>query len=303
MKSSGATFVRAVQQVLKPIKQFADSYVDDMTVFSNEWKLHLQHVTKYLQRIRECGLTLNIKKCSFAQSQVKFCGQLIGSGKRSPDVDKLSVVKNMKAPETKKQLRQLLGFFSWFRDYIPNFAMHAKPLTDLTAKRVPSLIPWGKTHDDALDKLKEFLCKATMYPLYIVDFHKPFNIHVDASNYAVGALVSQTDDNGFERPIAFASRKLNSTQRGWSTIEKELYTAMWALQKYRNWLFAAKITVFCDHNPVTYLTEASPKSAKLMRWALAIQEFDVKFCYKPGRNNTAADYLSRPGPTVDGEIE
>ena len=82
-----------------------------MTVFSNEWKLHLQHVTKYLQRIRECGLTLNIKKCSFAQSQVKFCGQLIGSGKGSPGVDKLSVVKNMKAPETKKQLRQLLEFF------------------------------------------------------------------------------------------------------------------------------------------------------------------------------------------------
>ena len=87
----------------------------------------------------------------------------------------------MKALETKKQLRQLLGFYSWFRDYIRNFSMHAKPLTDLTAKRVHSFIPWGKTHNNALNKLKELLCKATMYRLYIVDYHKPFNIHVDAS--------------------------------------------------------------------------------------------------------------------------
>ena len=152
-------------------------------------------------------------------------------------MDKLAVINNMKVPETKKQVRQLLGFFSWFREYIPNFAMHAKPLSDLTAKKVPSVIPWGKTQQDGFDKLKELLCKATMDPLYIVDFNKPYNIHVDSSDYAVGALISQTDDNGIERPIAFASRKLNVTQHGWSTIEKESYAAMWALQKYRNWLF------------------------------------------------------------------
>ena len=173
----------------------------------------------------------------------------------------------------------------------------------MTAKNIPFATPWGKTQQGAFDKLKELLCKATVDSLYIVDFSKPFNIHVDASDYVVGSVVSQTDDKGIERPIAFASRKLNSTQRGWSTIEKESYAAMWALQKYRNWLFAAKITIFCDHNPITYLTEASPKSAKLMRWALAIQEFDVKFCYKPGRTNTAADYLSRPSPAGDSEAE
>ena len=59
--------------------------------------------------------------------------------------------------------------------------------------------------------------------------------------------------------------------------------------------------IFCDHNSVVYLTEACSKSVKLMQWALAIQEFDVKFCYKPGKNNTVADYLSRPSPAGDSE--
>jgi len=138
MKSSGSTFVRAIQQVLCPLKQFADSYVDDMTVFSDGWRLHLHHLTNYLQRICECGLTLNLKKCSFAQSEVQFCGHLIGSGKRRADPEKIAAVRDMKVPETKTQVSQILGFFSWFTDYIPDFATHAKPLTDLTAKRVPS---------------------------------------------------------------------------------------------------------------------------------------------------------------------
>ena len=84
---------------------------------------------------------------------------------------------------------------------------------------------------------------------------------------------------------------------------KESYAAMWALQRYRNWIFGAEIIIYSDHNPISYLTEASPKSAKLMRWNLAIQEFSVKFCYKPGKANTAADYLSRVNPAENGEAE
>ena len=76
---------------------------------------------------------------------------------------------------------------------------------------------------------------------------------------------------------------------------------MYALQKYRNWIFDAEVVVHSDHNPITYLTEASPKSAKLMRWALAIQEFNVKFQYKAGKHNTAADFLSRMDPAENGE--
>ena len=72
-------------------------------------------------------------------------------------------------------------------------------------------------------------------------------------------------------PIAFASTKLNATQSAWSTIKREAYAAWMALQKYRNWIFGSEVTVHSDHNPLLYLTESVPKSAKLMRWALALQ--------------------------------
>ena len=66
-------------------------------------------------------------------------------------------------------------------------------------------------------------------------------------------------------------------------MEKEAYAGLWSLQKYRGWVFGAADTVHSDHNPLTYLTESAPKSAKLMRWALALQEFNVTFKYKPGK--------------------
>jgi len=72
MRSSGATFVRAIQQALQPVRQFTASYVDDMSVYSDFWRKHLQHLEKFLLQIRRSGFTLNLAKCNFAFAQVKF---------------------------------------------------------------------------------------------------------------------------------------------------------------------------------------------------------------------------------------
>ena len=120
-----------------------------------------------------------------------------------------------------------------------------------------------------------------------------------SSDYAVGAILSQINAQGVDQPIAFASKKLDGTQWRWATIEKESYATLWALQKYRSWVFGNEIILHSDYNPITYLTESTSKSAKWMRWSLAIQEYNVKFLYKAGKANTAADCLSRLGSAAE----
>jgi hypothetical protein len=207
----------------------------------------------------------------------------------------------LKEPETKKQLRRIIGFFSFWRDYLPSFSSIAKPLTDLTTKRVPERIPFRDRERAALNELKRLLCEAVNKPLSIIDMSKPFVIYVDASNFAVGACMTQICEEG-ERPVAFASCKFNNTQERWATIHKEAYAALWALQKFKHWIFGKNVIVYSDHNPITFLTETAPKSAKLMRWALAIQEFDVTFRYRKGSTNMVADCLSRDVYTGDDGI-
>ena len=97
-----------------------------------------------------------------------------------------------------------------------------------------------------------------------------------------------------EQPVAFASCKFTETQRRWPTIQKEGYGIVWALQKFKHWIFLGKITVVTDHCLLTYLTETAPKNGKLMRWLLAIQEFgNVKFQCIAGTFHSAPDRISR----------
>jgi hypothetical protein len=118
-------------------------------------------------------------------------------------------------------------------------------------------------------------------------------LFVDASEFSVGAALTQLDDKGQLRPVAFASSKLTLTQQRWATIEREAYASLWALQRFKNWIFGTRIVLVSDHNPLTFLVESIPKSSKLMRWALALQEFDVEFRYRSGKLNEVADCLSR----------
>ena len=166
-------------------------------------------------------------------------------------------------------------------------------MTDLTGKRIPNKVPWGEKENKAFVDLKTQLCQATMEPMRIVDFSKPYVIEVDSSDSTIGAALLQSVPDQGIKPVAFASQKLTSTQKSWSTIEKEAFAATWALDKFRGWIFHKPVTLYSDHNPLTYITESATKSSNLMRWALALQQYDVTFKFKAGRANVVADCLSR----------
>jgi hypothetical protein len=166
--------------------------------------------------------------------EVKFVGHIVGSERHCIDPNKASVIHEMRRPTTKKDLRKCLGFFGHFQNYIPNYAGVAKHLTDLTRKEFPYKLPWSDNHQQAFDILKQLLHEAVVNPLFVVNFNSPFNLSVDASNFSVSCIVSQTDDKGHEKPIALSSQNLTDAQsKSWSTIEKEAYAVIFALTKYR----------------------------------------------------------------------
>lgn len=116
---------------------------------------------------------------------------------------------------------------------------------------------------------------------------------MDSSDFAVRCTITQFHCNNHEKPVAFDSCKLTPYQRNWSVIEKEAYACVWASNRFRHWMFSDNITLYSDHNPLSYLCKSAPKSAKLMGWYLALQEFYlVKFCYRSSSSNQAADCSS-----------
>jgi len=125
-------------------------------------------------------------------------------------------------------------------------------------------------------ELKQALIDAVQKPLYIIEWDKPFAIFVDASGFAVVGVLAQPYGEGGHRPIAFHSAKLTKTQQKWATVELEAYAAISARKKFRAWIFGGpEVILYSVHNHLTYLTMAVRRSAKLMRWSLALQDFDT----------------------------
>jgi len=129
LRNAGATFVKAMKTILRPLSAFADTYVNDMSVGSGQWSQHTYHVRHNLQVIRDASITLNLEKCDFGKPEVKLVGHIVGSGCRKADPKRTLAMSQMARPSIKRELRKFLGAMAYYRDYmyIPHLARLAKP--------------------------------------------------------------------------------------------------------------------------------------------------------------------------------
>lgn len=165
------------------------------------------------------------------------------------------------------------------------------PLTDLLKSK--ALFVWSESCQTAFDAVKALLTSAPV--LMAPRLGEPFKIMVDASKEGAGAVLVQEDDVGIERPVCFFSRKFNSYQRNYSTIEKEALALIWALQHFEVYVGgdSSPLTIYSDHNPLTFLHSLKNPNQRLMRWCLFLQPFHLDIRHLKGSENIVADALSR----------
>jgi len=176
-----------------------------------------KQLTKVLQRLRKHNLKLQIDKCEFLRKEVTYLGHIISENGILPDPSKLSAVKNFPTPKKIKDVQSFIGLAGYYRKFIKDFSKIAKPLTILMKK--DTKFDWIMEQQKAFDVLKEKLITAPV--LHYPDFTRQFTIATDASDYAIGAVLSQ-GPIGQNRPIAYASRILNKAEQNYNTTEKEL---------------------------------------------------------------------------------
>lgn len=247
-----------------------------------------------LYRLNAAGLTLNLKKSEFFPKQIRYLGHIIGEGSMFPNIQKVQGIEDPKTPSTLKGIRSIHGLFSYYREYIPNFAEIAEPITRLLKKGTE--VRWEKAQEEALKKLKTLLEAAILaIPLETDEFI----LETDASGYAIGAILSIRKGEK-NLPVECASATLTGTQRRWPTREKEAWAIIWALRKFDSYLRGRTFDVYTDHHSLQWLFTA--KNGKLARWAQTIQEYDVKVHYKSGPNMEHVDIFSR-NPEDDDFLE
>ena len=127
-------------------------------------------------------------------------------------------------------VESLLGLASFYRKYVPDFAVNAAPLTDAIRKGNPIQVVWNKTRDHAFQELKRRISTPPILKLPYVT--KLFIVQTDASHIGIGAVLLQEDAAGEKRPVAFASRKLQPRETHYSTIERECLAIVWGITKF-----------------------------------------------------------------------
>lgn len=285
LKGGPATFQRLMDQTLKGLLgSNCFVYLDDIVVYSNSIEDHINKLEKIFKRLALAELKLQPQKCHFLKKEIIYLGHKCSEKGCEPDPEKTIAIQDIKEPKNVKEIQSFIGIANYYRRFIPNFAKIAIPLIKLTRKNNAFL--WTEECTTAFNKLKELLVSNNV--LAFPNFNKPFAISTDASNEALGAVLSQDD-----KPIAFASKTLNTTESKYSTIEKELLGVVWAVKRFRCYVYGQDFTVYTDHKPLLGIHKMKDPSSRLLRLYLKLSEFSITLEHKPGKHNVIADGLSR----------
>jgi hypothetical protein len=285
-----ATFQRLMDTVLRDILwQFVVVYIDDINIGSITFEEHLVHLEQVFNRLEKAGLKLSPEKCFFFKEELPFLGHVISKNGIQTDPEKLRTIKEFPIPKDLTQLRGFIALASYYRKFVKNFSSIAEPLNRLMKKNTPYI--WGKDQVEAFEHLKT--CLMTPPILAYPNFEKPFILYTDASTFALGAILSQKDDDKKEHVIAYASRTLNKHERNYGITELECLAVVWAVKHFHHYLHGQKFIVITDHAALRYLLNMTNPTGKLGRWMMTLNAYDLEIINRPGKQHSNVDTLSR----------
>ena len=285
-----ATFQRLMNRVLgELVGECCMVYLDDIVIFSTTVAEHLHHLQLVLQRLRDAGLKVKPSKCHLFRQSVIFLGHQISATGVSPDPSKFAVVQNWPIPKSAKEVKQFVGFVTYYRRFIRNFADIASPLYNLTREHVKFV--WSPDCQAVFQQLKQALTSAPIlaYP----DPSLRFTLDTDASDHGIGSVLSQVTEDGREQVVAYASKSLSKSQKNYSVTKRELLAVVEFCDHFRHYLMGAEFTVRTDHKALLWLKSFKEPTGLLARWIERLSMYDFTFEHRRGSYHANADALSR----------
>ncbi|CEP13212.1 hypothetical protein [Parasitella parasitica] len=287
-----STFQAYVNDVLRDyLDQFLVVYLDDILIFSQTQSQHEEHVRLVLMKLQDAHLSLKLEKCEFSVSTVSFLGFIIGTNGISMDPIKIKAIQEWQPCRSVHDIQVFLGLTNFYRRFIKDYSKICNPLTALLKK--DTKFEWSPAADQAFNSLKAAILSDPVLRHY--DSTRPCIIETDASDYALGAVCSQADSDGVAHPVAFFSRKLLPAEQNYQVYDKELSAIIAAFKHWRPYLeFSSEPTiVLTDHKNLEYFTTTRNLSRRQVRWSEILADYNFVIQYRPGKQNGAADALSR----------
>jgi hypothetical protein len=270
--------------------QFCIVYLDDILIYSDNVEDHNEHVRLVLTRLLKNKLYAKAEKCQFLRESIEFLGYIISKNGIGMDPKRIESIDNWPIPTKVKELQSFLGFANFYRMFIPQYSKCVEPMLRLLKKG--TIFQWSEEQQKAFNQLKIEFLKENV--LIHADPKEPFVLEADASDYALGGILSQKTTMGLQ-PVAFYSRKLTTAEINYEIHDKELLAIIACMYQWRAYLLGSihPIKIYTDHRNLLYFTSSRRLNRRQARWSLFLSDFDFEIIYRPGVQGTKPDALSR----------
>ena len=275
-------------------------YLDDCNVYTKDpspgltnidvlWQDHYSRINTFLLRCRQSNLKLNGAKCMIGEDELPFLGHICSHKGLRPDPSKILAVKSMKNPSCVAEIRTFLGLVGYYRSFIPQMADRIINLNRLLRKGTDFI--WSEECSSEFNDMKNCLCDLSLriFP----DMTRPFELHTDASDYALGSVLVQKDLDGTDMPIEFYSRSFTPAELNYTVYEKECLAVVTSVKKFNTYLAGRHFEIFTDHRAIESLLTIKEHTRRIARWTMTLAEYDFTATYRKGSHNLDADALSR----------
>ena len=302
LQGATSSFARLMDLVLQGIQGMI-SYIDDLVTHSSTHEQQIQILRNVFLRFRKYNLKMNPRKCKFGASEIEYLGVHIDGNGVRPGEDKALAIKQFPVPDSPKKIRQFFGICNYFRQFIPNFATLAVPLTKLTS--INDSWKRGELPPKALESFYALRDKLSARP--IIMFPKQgqrYYLYTDASigdaihKGGLGAVLCQKDELNRMRPVAYASRTLRDSENKYCSYRMEIAAGIWAINYFDVYLRGKQFTWFTDNKPLVDRSKLQQK--KLDELQQLLLDYQVEIIHTPKERNILADALSRNA--IDIEI-
>jgi hypothetical protein len=235
--------------------------------------------------LREHQFFLKRSKCVFGKTELAYLGHIISQQGVAADPSKTKAMKKWPTPTSISELRGFLGLTGYYRRFVKNYGIIAKPLTRLMQQK---LFVWTTEAEEAFCTLKQAMITTPV--LALPHFSEPFEVETNACDVGIGAVLMQN-----HKPVAYLSKALSTKNQSLSIYEKEFLALLLAVSKWRQYLQYTEFTVRTDHKALCFLEEQNLHSEWQKKAMAKLMGLQFRVVYKKGKENVAADALSRVG--------
>ena len=276
---------------------------DNFLILADSYQDAYEKLEKVLDRCKEFGIILKMKKSFIGVTTVTFFGYEVTNGTWKLSESRKQAIAEMKFPHNTKTMQSFLGAALFFHHHVTDYSEWSARLYEMTHLKFNwNPKTWTYDYQAHFELFKQAILKATQ--LHFPDYSLPWVLRCDASQFAVGAVIYQefTQPNGeiVHQPIAFSSKRFSEPAQKWDTYKREAYAIYQAVMSFHYYLRGKEFLVETDHRNLQWIETS--QTPIVVRWRALLQSYNFLIRHIPGTENKVADWMSRMY-TTDEDIE